>query len=123
MKMRLSMITDLSLIPLIIAGVAHGKIDAESLDIQPVFANGPRTPQAATKRGVRRPKKRTVGRPKLSLSDRIVAAVRELQKGPDGAALDAIKKMVKNTGVSPAITDLIKRKKLVRTRLSHYKVA
>ena len=123
MKMRVTMIADMSLIPSIVTGVALGKIEAETLDIQPVFANGGDRREAIKKAFVATNAKRKVGRPKMSLSDRIVAAVRNLQKGPDGAALDAIKKRVKNSGVGPAITHLIKSKKLVRTRLGHYKVA
>jgi hypothetical protein len=122
MKMRVTMIADLSLIPSLVTGVALGKIDAESLDIQPVFANGRERLKPATKRGVRRPKKRKVGRPKLHLPDRIVGAVRQLQDSAVGATLKNIKREVKSPSVSPAITDLIKQKKITRTKPGYYRV-
>jgi len=115
------MIADLSLISSIVTGVALGKIDPESLDIQPVFANGEQPRKKAPTKTVKA--KRKVGRPKLHLPDRIVAAVRQLQDSTVGATLKNIKRVVKSPSVSPAITDLIKQKKLTRSKPGYYKVA
>jgi hypothetical protein len=121
MKMRVSMVADLTLIPSIVTGVALGKIDADSLQIEPVLNGEDR--REAIKKALPTKAKRKVGRPKGTVPDRVIAAVRQLQNSTEGATLSNIRRKVKSTSVPPAITDLIKSKKLIRTKPGHYKVA
>lgn len=61
-----------------------------------------------------------------STGARIISVLQQLQNGSgEGVPLKAIKKSLgnKSSGVSPAITDLLKKKVIVRTSPSHYRVA
>jgi hypothetical protein len=73
---------------------------------------------AAVKKG--KPFRHTSGQ---TVPDRIIAAVRKLQNGSgEGVAIAAIKKTIGMAeGVSPAITSLMKQKRLKRTAPSHYR--
>lgn len=78
---------------------------------------------AAVKRGLPGHKPGKKAPPGLTIPDRIIAAVRKLQNGSgEGVAIAAIKEMIGAvSGVSPAITALMRQKRLKRTAPSHYR--
>lgn len=63
--------------------------------------------------------------PGQTVPDRILAAVRKLQNGSgEGVEITAIKDAIgQKDGVSPAITSLMRQKRLKRTAPSHYRAA
>ena len=80
---------------------------------------------AAVKKGAprgHRPGKKAP--PGQTVPDRIIAAVRKLQNGSgEGVPIAAVKQEIGTaSGVSPAVTSLIRQKRLKRTAPSHYRV-
>jgi len=126
MKVVISFIADGSKILDTVAALANGNVPVEGIYIEPVQDGETITAtrkQAPTKTKHTKAKRKR-GRPKANIPDRVITAVRKLQTGSSkGAALEAIKKVVKSPSVSPVISDLIKNRKLLRTASAHYKVA
>lgn len=130
-KARLTMVADAGLIHTILKTMAETDSDPDSLDLQ-YITNALTGRKAAIKKLIEAHKtkhaKRKRGRPSLGVPDKILAAVRQLQdsavaRNGGGAPLKEVKKLVKSPSVSPAITDLIKHKKLIRPKPGHYRVA